>query len=92
MVILLQIDCIKKQTGTNLIIEITGKVKSQTSGEPPTQQTLKAIDQPYDLHWIHPTLGNILIAHYMMNNTECFLASDPNDTRHNLLEDLPNCH
>lgn len=91
MVIFLQIDCVKKQVGSSLILEITGLVKSQSSSEPPTQQTLKAIDQPYNVHWIHPTFGNVLIAHYTMNNTKCFVASPLNDARRNLLAELPNC-
>ena len=92
MIVFLQINYVKKEG--NFVTEITGMVRAQSSDEKPKQQTLKAIDQPWDVHWRHPKFGDKLIKQgtvidpHTKKETKYFLVVDPNNPSHNLLEDL----
>lgn len=95
MILLIEIHCIKKEG--NFVTEITGMVAPTSSDGIPTRQTLKAIDQPWDLHWRHPDVGTLPIAQgtaidsHTGNGIKYFLFADPGSPSHNLLEKLQLC-
>lgn len=95
MILLLQINCIKRDG--NFVTEITGLVAPQSSDKQPESRTLRAIDQPFDIRWRRPNVGDaqISIGETIKQHTQIkikyFLVPDPSNPSKNLLENLPLC-
>ena len=93
--LLLKIKCVKKEG--NFVTEITGMIAPDASDRQPEQRILRATDQPWDVHWRHPRFGDILIGQgtftepHTNRETKYFVALEPPNLTHNLLEDFSNC-